>query len=627
MAVNIPKLGATKVYDYHYDQLNRIVAMDVYNGLSPAAGTFTTPANISDYRERISYDPNGNILTYNRHGDAARLSMDSLSYFYTSNTNRLHKVTDAATDAGANYNLYNDIKQGQADNNYQYDAIGNMIKDNSESITDISWSVYGKILSITKSGAVIRYVYDARGNRIMKQTTTDTTVYVRDASGDVMSVYNKPAGGSLAQTEIHLYGSSRLGMATKHIAPDTTVVLSGGFVSGIKSIFARGEKLFELSNHLGNVLVTISDRRMQSSAVGVTVDYYTADVMTANDYYPGGMLMPGRKFNSGYRYGFNGKEQDPEVSEEGTQYDYGFRIYDSRLVRFKSVDPLAKEYAFYTPYQYAGNNPVEGIDLDGLEYVTYKIRYVDGKMVSKTMVTDYRYLSEQVLNQMHQKRLTFTRYVNYGDKGDKPTAETYTKNFYSVYSMGFGPMGRGVSYEYEYASSNSPVTVKTTSFFDKETSQAPSWLRWLTGRVGVHGIYYGPGCPTVSGGEQDFKTNPYDFSLQPVDEVDGIAKQHDMDYEDVYKKTGKYEGWYDDINTIGADKKMVAGWKDYLKRAIQKGFKDKYTNRMASEEAIEKAQQGIWFFENIVIPHKENLKLEKERQENLKTKTWPMWVW
>jgi hypothetical protein len=42
------------------------------------------------------------------------------------------------------------------------------------------------------------------------------------------------------------------------------------------------------------------------------------------------MMMPGRKFSagSGYRYGFNGKENDNEVKGEGNQQDYGMRIYD-----------------------------------------------------------------------------------------------------------------------------------------------------------------------------------------------------------------------------------------------------------------------------------------------------------
>ena len=78
--------------------------------------------------------------------------------------------------------------------------------------------------------------------------------------------------------------------------------------------------------------------------------------------------MPGRQYNPGnYRFGFNGKENDNEVKGTGNQQDYGMRIYDPRLGRFLSVDPLAQSYPWYTPYQFAGNNPVKFIDLDGLE--------------------------------------------------------------------------------------------------------------------------------------------------------------------------------------------------------------------------------------------------------------------
>lgn len=69
-----------------------------------------------------------------------------------------------------------------------------------------------------------------------------------------------------------------------------------------------------------------------------------------------------------YRFGFNGMEKDDEWSgQSGATYDYGFRIYDSRIARFLSVDPLAKSYPWYTPYQFAGNMPIWAIDLDGLE--------------------------------------------------------------------------------------------------------------------------------------------------------------------------------------------------------------------------------------------------------------------
>ncbi len=80
-------------------------------------------------------------------------------------------------------------------------------------------------------------------------------------------------------------------------------------------------------------------------------------------------MMVGRKFSAtnNYRFGFNGKEQDGEVKGTGEQYDYGFRIYDPRIGKFLSVDPLYKTYPYYTPYQFAGNMPIAAIDLDGLE--------------------------------------------------------------------------------------------------------------------------------------------------------------------------------------------------------------------------------------------------------------------
>lgn len=58
----------------------------------------------------------------------------------------------------------------------------------------------------------------------------------------------------------------------------------------------------------------------------------------------------------GYRFGFNGKEQDNEVSGNGNSYDFGARIYDSRLDRFMSKDPV-KFHSWY-PYQYDAYFPI-----------------------------------------------------------------------------------------------------------------------------------------------------------------------------------------------------------------------------------------------------------------------------
>ena len=95
--------------------------------------------------------------------------------------------------------------------------------------------------------------------------------------------------------------------------------------------------------------------------------------LSNDDYYSFGMLMPDRAFSTGYRFGFNGKESDNEISGNGNQYDYGFRIYNPRIAKFLSVDPLTKDYPWYTPYQFAGNTPIRAVDLDGLEELDYRV--------------------------------------------------------------------------------------------------------------------------------------------------------------------------------------------------------------------------------------------------------------
>ncbi len=68
----------------------------------------------------------------------------------------------------------------------------------------------------------------------------------------------------------------------------------------------------------------------------------------------------------GYCFAFNGKENDDQTQNQ----DYGMRIYDYRLGRFLSVDPIAKYYTWNSTYAFAENDVIKCIDLDGLEKQT-----------------------------------------------------------------------------------------------------------------------------------------------------------------------------------------------------------------------------------------------------------------
>jgi RHS repeat-associated protein len=86
---------------------------------------------------------------------------------------------------------------------------------------------------------------------------------------------------------------------------------------------------------------------------------------------PFGMMMPGREYQAQpSRFGFNGKENDNEVKGFGNQEDYGFRIFDPRLGRFLSVDPLTKSFPYNSPYIFSDDDPMNFIDLEGLQTPT-----------------------------------------------------------------------------------------------------------------------------------------------------------------------------------------------------------------------------------------------------------------
>ena len=152
--------------------------------------------------------------------------------------------------------------------------------------------------------------------------------------------------------EQHLYGSSRLGMwQPEKVLSGVVLPMLGVCGDG------QGVRLYELTNHLGNVLATINDK---------------GKVVSAQDYFPFGLKLDGRMFNTeGYRFGFNGKEYEGTFKSQ----DYGKRIYRADLGKFLSVDPLMPSYPWYTPYQFAGNMPIAFIDLDGQEEVSPTIHY------------------------------------------------------------------------------------------------------------------------------------------------------------------------------------------------------------------------------------------------------------
>ncbi|MEP6793942.1 MAG: RHS repeat-associated core domain-containing protein, partial [Saprospiraceae bacterium] len=391
---------------YQYDQLNRLLEMKAFQNLEqdPTSTSYNKWGQGSVYtglyHNKFEYDANGNILKQLR-ADATGAIIDDLTYKYLkdatghTSSNRLYHVNDnvsktSFTDDIDDQGTFNasPITANLVLNNYLYDEIGNLKRDTQEEIKKIDWTVYGKIKSITRTQNSLRseleFQYDANGNRIAKiekprdasgvKSKSDwiTTYYSRDGQGHVMGIYKQSHGNSglnFNLIERNLYGSSRLGTENKVVDLITVPLLDTNRI--------LGNKHFEGSNHLGNVLSIFSNRAVpQDINNDKIVDYFQLELMSVNDFSPFGVVMDRRSYGILGRYGFNGKAKDDEIFGKMHEYDYGSRIYYPQLGKFLSVDPLVKTFPFWTGYQFAGNTPVMAIDLDGLEIKTV-IHYLD----------------------------------------------------------------------------------------------------------------------------------------------------------------------------------------------------------------------------------------------------------
>ncbi|PKP12739.1 MAG: hypothetical protein CVU08_09030 [Bacteroidetes bacterium HGW-Bacteroidetes-3] len=470
----------THLNNYTYDQLNRIKSMTNYELQNPVSSP------VAGIESSYSYDKNGNLQTLNRTGKTATgiKAMDALNYVYNTDVtnkqlknNRLYSVSD---NAALKNNFTQDIDDGQPVGtlnestgefdgaNYKYDAIGQLISDNQEGITNIDWRVDGKVATITKAdNTAIAFKYDGLGNRIAKITTpqgnaqnTAYTIYSRDAQGNVLAVY-KGLGGNGTSSDYYILGGTvhtgnELIQAAENIIfagngsyvinPGANVTLQAGNSIVLKPNFHAqaganahfyidpaivvpptneqmditlaehhiygssrlgiqeytsneaiaptqeltntiGDKRYELSNHLGNVLSVISDRKIVADPLNFT--NFTSDVLSYSDYYPFGMLLPNRHGNTGdYRYGFQGQEMDNEVKGEGNSVNYKFRMHDPRIGRFFAVDPLFKEYPWNSTYAFSENDVIRATELEGLEKRIMINSIGKDETVHTAMITD-----------------------------------------------------------------------------------------------------------------------------------------------------------------------------------------------------------------------------------------------
>ncbi|MCO6174979.1 RHS repeat-associated core domain-containing protein [Flavobacterium sp. NRK F10] len=346
-----------RFYNYEYDALNRLT---VGNYLKEGGNYHDS------YHESVAYDKNGNILRLLRHGDSDandyEFVIDDLTYTYRANSNQLDKVFDSTNVPQG----FKDDSDGieDPDDDYGYDANGNMFRDTNKGITGIRYNHLNLPVRILfENGFEIQYLYDAVGTKLQK----------------------------------YVYGNNN----------PTTQYLVGGFqyYNGSLKFFPHEEGyvdvlnghyhyVFNYTDHLGNIRLSYSDANEDNM-----VD--NSEILEENNYYPFGLKhtayntneqqyiedqalnqiiledLPKYEGDGSYQYKYNGKEWQDELGLNF--YDYGARNYDSALGRWMNIDPLAEQMRRYSPYNYAFNNPLRFIDPDGMSPYSYDSEeYLDG---------------------------------------------------------------------------------------------------------------------------------------------------------------------------------------------------------------------------------------------------------
>ncbi|MDJ1470199.1 RHS repeat domain-containing protein [Xanthocytophaga flava] len=152
---------------------------------------------------------------------------------------------------------------------------------------------------------------------------------------------------------------------------DQTVVSDlSDFLENTKNSFHALEILNQTVQQSGYVRIFVANE--SESEVwfdNLQITHVQAPIVQENHYDPWGLNLVGieTQGNPNDKFQFVGQEKSDEFGLNW--YSFRFREYDPQLARFISVDPLADKFVHNSVYAYAENKPVNGIDLEGLEYV------------------------------------------------------------------------------------------------------------------------------------------------------------------------------------------------------------------------------------------------------------------
>lgn len=293
----------------------------------------------------IEYDKNGNITKLIRYG-ATQINttgqalnygrIDSLQYDYqTSINNRVKTINDFVVN---NPNV-DDFRDSTTTEDYGYYDDGSLQFDKNKRINNITYNYLGLTEEITlTNNRWVRNYYNGIGSKIKKVTSEGSiTHYINDI------IYV----GTASSLKLYQFQHPE-GRATPHPTKAKTFLLE-----------------YQYNDHLGNLRLAFRD----STAEPVSGIYRPPVVSQETHTDPFGLTLKHISFSiqsNQDKHTFGSHERQDEFGLG--LFDMQTRFYDPTRGQFDGTDLSADNYPSFSPFVYAGNNPVAISDPDGRDW-------------------------------------------------------------------------------------------------------------------------------------------------------------------------------------------------------------------------------------------------------------------
>jgi RHS repeat-associated protein len=136
-------------------------------------------------------------------------------------------------------------------------------------------------------------------------------------------------------------------------------------------------------------------------------------VLGRNDYYPFGKLWEGGTVQAPTtRYTFSGKEKQTVRNLGWLDFSARMLSNDTDPPRWTTQDPLAEKYYSVSQYAYCGNNPVNRIDPNGMEWLNKRDEEIAKQLQQeitnrdKSLAKDEQKIKEQIENIKNKSKWT-----------------------------------------------------------------------------------------------------------------------------------------------------------------------------------------------------------------------------